>query len=216
MAEEDEQCRYVIDTIMKRLLLMIIISFPCFTNGQVDLCHDCAVTIHDIANPKICCEECLQNLYINKTRQNITHGKLSDYYKYEEWTGFIPFPDTLLAHFSVLNIEHKKGYCLKDSVLTESHYRLVYLKCEDNRVPTGTSIILIVNDDDSSSYDIGRKYCLKLLPYFKRNQDFRIIDGERFQMIGQGTMFDLVYKEWLIVMLPVRANYFFLSSEQPH
>jgi len=196
---------------MKRLLIIMILAFPIFTIGQVDLCRNCAVTIYDADNPKKCCEECLRDFYLTKTRQNITHGKLSDYYNYADWSGLLPFPDTLSAHFSVLYIESHKGYSLQDSELIESNYFLVHLECKDNVVPTGTSIVLIVND--SSLFGVGHDYYLKLLPYFKRNQDFRIVNGQCVTIVGDGTVFDLVYKQWLVVFLPVRQNYFFLSSQ---
>lgn len=195
--------------IAKQLLLLIIL-FPYFTYGQVNLCRDCAATIYDYTNQKKCCEECLLKFYLNKMQNNISHGKLSDYYKYEDWSTFISFPDTLSTNFSVINIESHNGYCLKDSKLIENQFYLIHLKCEDSIIQSGTSIVLIVND--STMFDVGGDYHLKLIPYFKKNQDFRMIDGKFFSIVGGETMFDLVYKECLIVMLPVRKNYFFLSQ----
>ena len=194
---------------MRRLLLTILLC-PLFSFGQAKLCGNCAYTIVDTEDFSKCCENCLREYYTGQLQRNIVHGRLSTYYDYEVWSTFMPLPDTLTAHFKVFEIEKKNGYYLKSSELIEYTYYLFNMSCEDSSVRSGTSIVLISND--SSLFEKGKSYYLSLLPYFKKNQNFRVIDGNIYTIIGGvHTMFDLVYKEWLIVMLPVGRNYFFLK-----
>ena len=201
---------------MKKLLF-IIFFIPFLIYAQIDLCHDCAVRIYD-ADAVLkgeCCEKCLEEFYIQQLHNNITHGKLSRYYNdFGSGNSFIDFPETLSAHFLITDFSSHKGYCLTDSGLIESRYFLISLECQDSIVQPGTTFILIV--DDSSSFDIGHSYYLKLHPYFKKNQSFRIVGDKLYTVVsGNRTLFDLVYKKWLITMLPVGQNYFFLHSETP-
>lgn len=193
-------------------LLSLVFFVPFFIYGQVDLCHNCAAIIYDPINSKGCCEVCLQEFYVQQLRKDITHGLLSNYYKCDVLFSFMQFPDTLSAQFLVLDIRHKDGYRLQDSSLIAANYYLIHLKCKDTIIPQETSIILIV--DDSTPFDIGQCYHLKMHSYFKRNQSFRVIEGELRPVIGGAqTVFDLVYKKWLIPFLSMGQNYFFLHSE---
>lgn len=195
---------------MKKIL-MIMLMWPMWSFGQVRLCGNCATTIVEPNNLGDCCENCLREFYIGQLNRNIIHGMLSPYYDHETWSSFIPFPDTLSAHFMVDGIETTNGYYLESSELYESTFYLISLKCEDSSaVHPGTRIVLVVND--SSSFKIGESYLLSLLPYFKKNQSFSVCNGKTYTMIGGAqTFFDLVYKKWLIGMLPVENNYFFLK-----
>lgn len=199
---------------MKKLLFILFL-IPLLLYGQLDLCRDCAVRIYDLdaVLKKGCCEKCLQEFYIHQLHNNITHGMLSQHYEnFGSGNSFLDFPEKLSAHFLITNISPNKGYCLTDTGLIENRYYLMSLECQDSIVPSGTTFILIV--DDSSSFDIGHSYYLKLHPYFKKNQSFRIIGDELCPVVsGPQTMFDLVYKKWLITMLPVNQNYFFLDSD---
>lgn len=195
---------------MRRFLLTIFLC-PLLSFGQANLCGNCAYTLVDPNDLSKCCENCLREYYTRQLRRNITHGKLSTHYDYEVWSTFIPLPDTLTAHFKVFKIVKNNGYYQKSSELIESTYYLFNLSCEDSSViQPGTSIVLISND--SSLFKEGETYYLSLLPYFRRNQSFRICDGKIYTVVGGATtLFDLVYKEWLVVMLPVGRNYFFLK-----
>ena len=195
---------------MRRLLLTILLC-PLFSFGQAKLCGNCAYTIVDPEDFSKCCENCLREYYTGQLQRNIVHGRLSTYYDYEVWSTFIPLPDTLTAHFKVFEIEKKNGYYLKSSNLIECTYYLFNMTCEDSSaIQPGTSIVLISND--SSLLKEGESYYLSLLPYFKKNQSFRICDGKMYTVVrGATTLFDLVYKECLVVMLPVGRNYFFLQ-----
>lgn len=195
---------------MRKFLLALSLS-PLFIFGQANLCGNCAYTLVDPNDLSKCCENCLREYYIGQLRRNIVHGKLSTHYDYEVWSTFIPLPDTLTAHFKVFETEKNNGYCLKSSELIECTYYLFNMSCEDSSaVRPGTSIVLVSND--SSLFKKGETYYLSLLPYFKKNQSFRNCDGKMYTVVrGATTLFDLVYKEWLVVMLPLGRNYFFLK-----
>lgn len=195
---------------MRKFLLALSLS-PLFIFGQANLCGNCAYTLVDPNDLSKCCENCLREYYIGQLRRNIVHGKLSTHYDYEVWSTFIPLPDTLTAHFKVFETKKNNGYYLKSSELIECTYYLFNMSCEDSSaVRPGTSIVLVSND--SSLFKKGETYYLSLLPYFKKNQSFRNCDGKMYTVVrGATTLFDLVYKEWLVVMLPLGRNYFFLE-----
>lgn len=196
---------------MRRFLSILLVLFSLFAKGQTNLCESCALTIVDINDSERCCEVCLRKYYIDQLQQNITHGSLSKYYEREVWSTFIPLPDTLSDNFFVSKIEKKIGLYLKDSDLIECTFYLISLECANNpAIESGSSIVLVVND--SCLFKEGDCYNLSILPYFKRNQSYRVIDGEIHTIIGRShTLFDLVYKEWLIVKLPLGYNYFFME-----
>ncbi|GEM_PF-4806856 len=195
---------------MKRLLAIVFLC-PFLIYGQINLCRDCAITIYDYRDLTKCCEECLQETYLSQLRKNITRGGLYGYYSYEHWLSLLPLPDTISAQFLVHKIEKRQGYCLSDSGLCRSTYYLINLECDSScLIREGSSIVLVVND--STLFDINHYYNLTISPYFKKNQDFKNIDGKIVQIIGSHTLFDLVYKNWLVVKLPLRKNYFFLIS----
>ena len=198
----------------KTIVWLAILSLPLLSFGQVNLCHKCALTINDCHYPDHCCESCLQNYYIRQLQKNILHGKLSPYYDYETFSKLTLLPDTLSAHFLVTGVKTTEGYSLISSELCESTFFLINLMCEDSAgIRPGTEIILITNN--SSAFREGESYYLTIHPYFKYNQSFRIYDGKVYSVVrGAGTLFDLVYKEWLIVMLPVGRNYFFLIDKE--
>lgn len=196
---------------MKQFSLILFIVLSIVTYGQSNLCNNCAFTIVEFDNNSgSCCEDCLRRYYVEQLQQNISHGSLSRYYEREAWSTFIPLPNILTSNFYVAKIENHLGFYLKKSELVKSTYCLINLECRDSTViQPGSSIVLVV--DDSSFFEAGKCYDLTLHPYFNRNQNFRLIDHEIRPIIGcSHTLFDLVYKEWLIVMLPMGCNYFFL------
>lgn len=184
---------------------------PVMALGQVQLCGKCALTITEDVKTRDCCEQCLQDYYISLLKDGKTvHGNLSRYT--DSWSTYLPFPDTLTSRFEVVKVEQAPGFCLKSSELQEYTYYLFHLQCEDSTaVPPGTQILLVVND--GTIFKVGEYYDLSIVPYFKRNQSFSIVDGKLLPVVGCRTVFDLVYKDWLIAFLDVSRNYFFLSRE---
>ena len=152
----------------------------------------------------------MTDYYVRQLQSGRRHGNLSQYCNYDLWKKMIPFPDTLTAHFLVTGINQQRGYCLKSSELVENTFYMINLECKDTTiVQAGTPIVLIVND--SSFFKKGEYYDLSLHPYFKKNQYFIISEGKTCEVIHSNhTMFDLVYKDWLIVKIPTGHNYFFM------
>ena len=202
---------------VRTIIWLAMLTLPLLSFGQLNLCDNCATAIVDNNNPDHCCEECIEDYFTMQLKRNIRHGKLSHYCDYQEISMLMPFPDTLSARFLVTSHETHPGYYLKESELKERTYYLINLICENcDTILSRTPIVLIT--DDSSSFKKGESYSLTITPYFKKNMSFLILDGKTYSVIpgGPRTLFDLVYKEWLIVMLPVGRNYFFSADTEQH
>jgi len=201
---------------IKKIIWLALSTLPSLSFGQLNLCDNCAITIVDNNNPDHCCEKCIEDYYTKQLQRNILHGNLSLYYDYQERSMMLPFPDTLSARFLITSYETHPGYYLKESELSESIYYLINLICENcDTILSCTPIVLITND--SSLFKKGESYSLTIHPFFKKNLSFRILNDKTYSVVaGPRTLFDLVYKEWLITMLPVGRNYFFLVNDKPH
>ena len=69
------------------------------------------------------------------------------------------------------------------------------------------TLMLVSFMPDDQPTTVGYKPGDKAMDFSLKN-----IDGKIVQIIGSHTLFDLVYKNWLVVKLPLRKNYFFLIS----
>lgn len=194
----------------KKLLIIIICILPIVLNGQ-DLCSDCALSIRYFPNNPECCESCLYEYYTSKLKQNITKGTLSDYYSKENVFNFIPIPDTIEENFRVWKIHTIVGYYLDDfDDLCRGNFYLISLTIDTSSIFDFSSIVLIT--DHIADFEIYNTYHLKLLPYFCKNLNSCIEDGQKKTIVGPShTLFDLVYKRWMIPALPLGANYFFIN-----
>lgn len=197
--------------IMKKKFLIATICFlPVVLNGQ-DLCSDCALTIRHFPNNTECCESCLYEYYTSKLKQNIIKGTFSDYYSEESVLHFVPIPDTIEEDFRVWEIRTIVGYYLDDSDdLCRGTFYLLSLTIDTSSIFDYSSIVLITNH--IKDFEIGNTYHLKLMPYFCKNLNSCIENGQKKTIVGSShTLFDLVYKRWMIPALPLGTNYFFIN-----
>lgn len=194
----------------KKFLTAIICILHVVLNGQ-DLCSDCALTIRHFPNNTECCESCLYEHYTSKLKQNIIKGTLSDYYSKESVLRFVPIPDTLEEDFRVWKIRTIVGYYMDDyDDLCRDTFFLISLTIDTSSIFDYSSIELITNH--LADFETGHTYHLRLIPYFCRNLNSCIENGQKMTMIGfSETLFDLVYKKWMIPALPLGTNFFFLN-----
>lgn len=192
-------------------LILLVITIHSIAIGQ-NLCEGCAMQIQYFGHNK-CCENCMIKYYTSQLQQNIVHGTISDYYDVEELSQFESLPDTVSGNFRVWNIIKKNGYFLDQNNNILSHlFYLVFLTIDSYSFLEQSSIVLIT--DDISSYEIGSSYKLTITPFFDRKLDRKYVSGEKITVIGPShTLFDMVYKNWLIPKLELGRNYFFLTFE---
>ena len=193
------------------LSFLMFFILPVGMNGQ-ELCDDCALQIVEVSQRNNCCNKCLVNYYTARLKQDITHGNLwaDDVYTKTEMAQMPKISDSISSNFTVSNVRRTVGYYLDDNnVLHRCDFILVSLEQEENALPKLSSIVLITNDDEQ--FIKGQSYQLTLCPYFKKDQGIRIVNDQEIEVIhGPQTLFDLVYKKWLVCKLKYGVNYFFM------
>lgn len=197
---------------VKLIISLFFVTFilPTVISGQ-DLCRDCALCIVEDAKHNNCCNECLIKYYTSKLKQGIIRGKLSTDYVYskKDVAQMPKISDSISGNFKVSSIKNGIGYYLdNDDNLHRCDFFLIFLKPEESSLGKLSSIVLI--ESNIEQFFEGQTYKLTLHPYFKRDQGVRIVNDRVFEVVrGPETLFDLVYKNWLVCKLEYGINYFF-------
>lgn len=194
------------------VLFLMIINLPAIVYGQ-ELCDNCALWIVEDVKQNNCCNECLVNYYTSRLKQDIIRGNLlaSDVYSKTEVAQMPKISDSISSNFIVISVKEKNGYYLDDNdSLHRCDFFLVFLKSEENALLNLSSIVLVTNENEQ--FVKNQSYILTLYPYFKRDQGIRIVNDQEIEVIrSPKTLFDLVYKNWLVCKLEYGINYFFLQ-----
>lgn len=192
-----------------KFLIATICILPIVLNGQ-DLCSDCALTIIDYSNNTECCEKCLYEYYTSKLKQNIIKGNLSDFHNSENVLQYAPIPDSVEEDFRVWDIHTITGYYLDDfDDLCRGTFYWVSLTIDSSSIFDYSSVVLITNNIEE--FEIGNTYHLKVTPYFCKNLNSCIENGKKSVVGPSHTLFDLVYKRWMIPAVSLGINFFFIN-----
>lgn len=182
-----------------------------------NLCKYCATSFVESPHDKGCCNKCLVDYFTEKLKSGIVHGSLSKTGGYfgDEIIQMPRLADTIHGEFKVWEVEEKNGFFLNENDrLEECKFFLVSIHT-DKEAEVGVSGGILITCDDGI-FQQDSTYQLTLSPYFKRDQNVRIVDEKKCTVIhgGPRVMFDLVYKRWLIPHVDAHYNYFFVSGGQ--
>lgn len=195
------------------LILLIGLTAPINSYAQHNLCKVCALKILNPLHPTRCCENCLRDYYVTELKKNITTVQLCSISESKNCDSLLSFPDTISGIYRLESMQSAQGYQLinNEKLIFKTYYLMNMYNAEDSI--THNDLMVIITDD-SSAYDYNKFYELLLRPYFDKDQNTAILNGERCFVVGSlHTLFDLIYKNWLIAKIPLGINYFFVYDE---